>query len=70
MSYLLPHLHTGYAVDRAIMEVSYSTALYVACTACSFAPGTHADKEMLCCWSHTRFVSRRYAGHQYLDVHT
>ena len=22
MSYMLPHLHTGYAVDRAIMEVS------------------------------------------------
>lgn len=24
MSYLLPHLHTGYAVDRAIMEVRHS----------------------------------------------
>ena len=24
MSYLLPHLHTGYAVDRAIVEVRTS----------------------------------------------
>lgn len=24
MSYLLPHLHTGYAVDRAIVEVCFA----------------------------------------------
>ena len=28
MSYLLPHLHTGFAVDQAILSVSCSPPLY------------------------------------------
>lgn len=37
MSYLLPHLHTGFAVDQAILSVSRSLVVY----SCQYCVSLH-----------------------------